>query len=853
MLHRHGYGGKRSTKATTGVADYFAVLGIDSFLPPQQQNDINNSDIPSSPPSNSNDDSVVPNDNNNNDNTEEKNERSPSVQTIQTNNLTSSTAKTPKNSNLSSSKQQQLPIPEEETSVGNDNSGDDNEESPSNDTNKVQHTSAMKMNKEEYKLHQQRFQREIIEVQLISNESSSTNLDDRWTICNGESIPIVRETTSTTNNSVNDMNLGSVQLAYRRRGSQQQHTTSDENEREEEYYKPGIADVAIHYVKVRPSTIPNNYFASLNNNMGQQHQQHQQSQEEQYPTQEETASTTSSSQQQQQKKKSILSSGISNLAKQGAGLAVASGIGLGKGLVNVVKSKIDTSSQHDDSYTEQHDNNNTATAMATTPLKRNKNIHSTKATPGLYDIGIENNNSFETDFDGQNKYFQDTHGDVKLWSPRVSSPSVVGVGTMKKRREHFFPDTPAPPPTKGSSNKEEEGESSSDTTNTNGIVHKPLHEMIPIPPTNYDEEWIIPNFCKVLQLPTPELVAHRQHQQQQQRRRQDPILVDRTHAISGSERSNVDSNVTSPSSVGMEAMYLSPTNAALSNNTPRGDTGMNSLNSPVMLSHTSSAPDPNYLPVFVKSIPSSTPNSNINTAATNNDEHVYIPILAIRYQRTGEPERYHEDASIVDIHVTKLDDNGIQPKIVDDADSEEEDDEFADDFATIRNANVLLQNMVHVDILKKTPWKLSSSLSTNHNLPGRTPIILLKHNIPNGYADIPFPSKVLDRFPSKNYRILPFPEEELPMFCYAKGSTLVRDQLCNIGLPKAYGFVVKNERGDSIYGTCYLCVCDWLLLVVVVSLVLTLDCLLLTTTSSCFLSIMLDIYGTIDKSKEGRA
>ena len=227
----------------------------------------------------------------------------------------------------------------------------------------------------------------------------------------------------------------------------------------------------------------------------------------------------------------------------------------------------------------------------------------------------------------------------------------------------------------------------------------------------------------------------------------------------------------------------------------------NSLNSPVMLSHTSTAPDPNYLPVLVKSIPSSTQNNN----NVNNDDHVYIPILAIRHQRTGESERYHEDPSIVDIHITKLDDNGNQPKIIDNDEDSEEDDEFADDFASIRNANVLLHNMVHVDILKKTPWKLSSSLSTNHNLQGRTPIILLKHNIPNGYADIPFPSKVLDRFPSKNYRRLPFPEEELPMFCYAKGSTLVRDQLCNVGLPKAYGFVVKNERGDSIYGKCYHC------------------------------------------------
>ena len=192
--------------------------------------------------------------------------------------------------------------------------------------------------------------------------------------------------------------------------------------------------------------------------------------------------------------------------------------------------------------------------------------------------------------------------------------------------------------------------------------------------------------------------------------------------------------------------------------------------------------------------------------------------------------------------------------LTDDEDSEE-DDEFADDFATIRNANVLLHNMVHVDILKKTSWKQSSSTTipnsspTSSTLPGRTPIILLlKHNIPNGYADIPFPSKVLDRFPSKNYRNLPFPEEELPMFCYAKGSTLVRDQLCNIGLPKAYGFVVKNERGDSIYGKCYLCIRIDSLVGLFSHFDPIIHCNLV-----CSLSIMFDIYGTTNKSKEGRA
>lgn len=47
---------------------------------------------------------------------------------------------------------------------------------------------------------------------------------------------------------------------------------------------------------------------------------------------------------------------------------------------------------------------------------------------------------------------------------------------------------------------------------------------------------------------------------------------------------------------------------------------------------------------------------------------------------------------------------------------------------------------------------------------------------------------------------MPFPEEELPMFCYASGSRLVRDKLKNLPMPKSFGFVVKNERGDSIYG-----------------------------------------------------
>ncbi|KAL3898606.1 MAG: hypothetical protein SGARI_006634 [Bacillariaceae sp.] len=60
----------------------------------------------------------------------------------------------------------------------------------------------------------------------------------------------------------------------------------------------------------------------------------------------------------------------------------------------------------------------------------------------------------------------------------------------------------------------------------------------------------------------------------------------------------------------------------------------------------------------------------------------------------------------------------------------------------------------------------------------------------------------MDRFPYKNYKGLPLPEEELPMFCYPTGCRLYRAKYSDAPLPQYYGFVVKNERGDSIYVSC---------------------------------------------------
>ena len=50
----------------------------------------------------------------------------------------------------------------------------------------------------------------------------------------------------------------------------------------------------------------------------------------------------------------------------------------------------------------------------------------------------------------------------------------------------------------------------------------------------------------------------------------------------------------------------------------------------------------------------------------------------------------------------------------------------------------------------------------------------------------------------------PLPEEELPMFCYPTGCRLHRARYSDAPLAQCYGFVVKNERGDSIYVSCRL-------------------------------------------------
>lgn len=187
-------------------------------------------------------------------------------------------------------------------------------------------------------------------------------------------------------------------------------------------------------------------------------------------------------------------------------------------------------------------------------------------------------------------------------------------------------------------------------------------------------------------------------------------------------------------------------------------------------------------------------------------QYFFVPILAVRRQRVTDEERYHEDAAVVDVAVSFCD-RDAQPVWPsencnndslsnDDIDPEEDEGTF--------------------QVLGKTPWlstlhkpKESDPTMISQSFPLQRrrkllgmPVLLVRKNIPFGFADVAFATRVLGRFPFHNYKGLPLPEEELPMFCYPTGCRLLRARLSDAPLPQNYGFVVKNERGDSIYISC---------------------------------------------------
>jgi len=180
-------------------------------------------------------------------------------------------------------------------------------------------------------------------------------------------------------------------------------------------------------------------------------------------------------------------------------------------------------------------------------------------------------------------------------------------------------------------------------------------------------------------------------------------------------------------------------------------------------------------------------------AGISDEQYEYIPIIAVRRQRLGEEERFHEDPGMIDIALSFSDHNG-KPLIP----AVEEIDEFDE------------KNEEEDEILGKSNWSASSLLQTfddieeevDHIKMHSLPTIIFQHNMPLGFVDTPFATSVLDRFPRKDYKGVPLPQEELPMFCYPTGCRLFRARYQDAPLAEYYGFVVKNERGDNIHVSC---------------------------------------------------
>ena len=703
MLHR------RRGAHKSGVSDYFGVLGIESLLPDEQSGgapSVNNGTSDDGGPSSESNDEY---------------ERSGSALTAKAGNL--SAAGTPRNANLSSRRATSLSAVLEED-------GD-----------------------EELKLLEERFQREIIDVSLVS---SPATLDPDWSVTDGNL------TVQSSSPLANDR----LYLAYKRRGRpnvtfegsddcDENDTTDDEAKktRPQHYFESAIADVTVHHVKVRRSTVPLLQSKLRANETSQTEKVQQPNKTTISPARSFSAQTVETL-THGAKQLSILAkrSGLAATTKDMATGAMA-------GLAQTFKER---SPLNENSVVGGVVESILKNAQSPTKDERSGNVESDNSVRfdqprHLYDTGT---GSFETDLDGAGN-FTDVNGEVNTYqSGMIKTPH-------KARRQHFFPDVPP----------------QSNLQTEEGVILKPMEEILSI--IQRGNEWVVPGICSTLHLPTPELLQRRRIEERR-RSRQPVNLVDRTHAMPSPMNASASSrapfgvgSLGSPSSLGVEAMYMSPTSSRSVNS------GISNEGGESALFETNVSPDPSYLPSLVSATTAFSP-----VQEKGGDEFVYIPVLSIRRQRVGEDERYHEDPAIVDLKISTLNSSGL-PQLPIDEDDEEE---FG------RGSKALMHNVAHVDILKKTKWTASHIQATSTPLSSAWPVLLFRRNVPNGLCDLPFAAKVLDRFPRQDYRGLPFPEEELPMFCYPNGSRLVRDRLRNLAMPRSYGFVVKNERGDSIYG-----------------------------------------------------
>ncbi|KAL7553196.1 hypothetical protein ACHAWF_016455, partial [Thalassiosira exigua] len=663
--------------------------------------------------------------------------------------------------------------------------------------------------------------------------------------------------------------LAGVRLVYRRRGRRRTSGDGDDNDQgkcdddddddDDRYHVPAVADVSLRYALLRPSTVP--ALRALVENVEAA------GEERPSPASAAPPSARGSAAASSRSLAALGARGIASLARRAGRRGQEGGV-----VAGIVEAAVAASSR-----------GSPAGNLGGGDVGRAERGGG-KGAPGG-DAAAPRGRSFEADADDGGRSFEDAHGDVKLWksfdphrSEEFSSPSEMD----SMCREHFFPED-APQCSDGARRRTtrrsvveggvEEGR------RADGIVVAALRDVLPLP-EGYDE-WIVPASCDALRLPTAELARRRAAEREEGRRRrlaerrQPPsqpqtgfdllpgsqpgsrraLLLDRTRALplalpafgrDGAAACDADAadafgrsarsagggsvgSLGSPSSIGMEALYLSPSPtpragggdgppssaaaaaAAASPTAEEAEGGHPPGPTPEDRLEEDATPDPAHLPRLAA--PGDVAVSAADEPADEDeDSHVCVPILAVRRQRAGEEERYREDPAVVDLRVLappRPDGGGALPAPGRD-DEEEEDEEDEDEFGR-GGRSVPTQRDLGSELRKKSRWTPSGALASTPSPPARPgdlrllPTISLRRHLPrSGLADVPYPARVLDRFPAGDRRDAPFPEEELPLFCHPRGGVLERREAGDGAgvLPRAYGFVVKNERGDSIYVSC---------------------------------------------------
>lgn len=370
--------------------------------------------------------------------------------------------------------------------------------------------------------------------------------------------------------------------------------------------------------------------------------------------------------------------------------------------------------------------------------------------------------------------------------------------TPRMSRKHFFPDTVEKPP-RGPGVQKQQAQ----------MTPFQLRDVLELP-NGYDE-WSIPEPYQLLTFPTP---------------------MDDDGG--GVDNSSTDIRPTSPEARLRRTFLFSHSSSALeaglspSEASGAGVEALLRTNSPSLSVTSSRGPSPisserfisqmpNHLSIDAQEsdhssgqkletlVPKLFASNSIPLPREREISYEYVPILAVRRQRVGDEERYHEDPAAVDFSVSFLDAFG-NPKMFglgegndDDYDEEEDEEDELRGTSVLRKTGWNVAASTFLSSVRRTRERIQEDSSNTAVLTG-VPVLLIRHNTPQGFADAPFATSVLDRFPSKNYKGLPMPEEELPMFCYPTGCRLHRAKFQDAPLAQCYGFVVKNEQGDSIHG-----------------------------------------------------